>query len=160
MQGAVQMQLETSNKSKAVLSQLGSSTVRKVNLNRVGGLPVSQLVPVFGKHGRALRMRIIPDAVPISVCLSSRLWPGMIHLGVTLAGQRCSGIPLGWQGEMDMAIGQSICSSVSLLALGLMSVRQPGVCQDGPWLKFQSLLNHKNFGSYAVTNIIQELHHY
>lgn len=67
------MQLETSNKSEAVLSQLGSSTVRKVNLNRVGGLPVSQLVPVFGKHGRALRMRIIPDAVPISVCLSSRL---------------------------------------------------------------------------------------
>lgn len=65
------MHLETSNKSEASLNQLGSSTVSKVNLNRVGGLPVSQLVPVFGKGDRALRVRIILDAVPISVCLSS-----------------------------------------------------------------------------------------
>lgn len=67
------MQLETSDKSEAALSQLGSSTVSKVNLNRVGVLPVSQSVPVFGKRDRALRMRIISDTVPISVCLSSRL---------------------------------------------------------------------------------------
>lgn len=73
MQGAVQMQLETSNKSEAALSQLGCSTVSKVNLNRVGGLPVSQLVPFSGKCDCTLRMRIIPDVVPILVYLSSRL---------------------------------------------------------------------------------------
>lgn len=67
------MQLETSHKSEAALSQLGCSTVSKVNLHRVGGLPVLQLVPFSGKCDRALRMRIIPDAVPILVCLSSRL---------------------------------------------------------------------------------------
>lgn len=67
------MQLEPSNKSEAALSQLGCSTVNKVSLNRAGGLPVSQLVPGFGKCDRALGMRIIPGVVPISVCLSSRL---------------------------------------------------------------------------------------
>lgn len=80
MQGAVQMHLETSNKSEASLNQLGSSTVSKVNLNRVGGLPVSQLVPVFGKGDHALRVRIILGAVPISVCLSS-VWLTSANLG-------------------------------------------------------------------------------